>query len=125
MSPASREEIAAAVEETRRQLDSRPPQHASGEHPIPEMRVSEKTWFSWGVVVVVVGIAATVAVSLARGQALAQQADRTSDAVAALALKDAKNDADHARLTDLLERLEKKIDRIESKIDRADANGGK
>jgi uncharacterized protein HemX len=117
MSPASREEIQAAVEETRRQLDSRPPQHASGEHAVPEMRVSERTWFSWGVVVVVVGIAATVAVSLAKGQALAQQAARTDDVVQALRLKDAKNDADHARLTDLLERLEKKIDRIEQKLD--------
>lgn len=122
MSPASREEIAAAVEETRRHLDSRPPQHASGEHPVPEMRVSERTWFSWGVVVPAAGIVALIAVSVAQGRALAQQADKTTDDVTTLRLKVAESDAERRALASLLQRLEQKVDRIEAKLD---AKGGK
>ena len=115
MAAASRDDIKAMAEGVARAaLDSSPPRRGADE----PVTITPTTRFSWPIVSGVVVLAATVAGSFARGQALAQQADETTTQVKVHAVKLAEMDAERRALRDLLERLEKKVDRIEQKLDK-------
>lgn len=127
MSPATREEIAAAVEETRRQLDSRPPAPVTGEHVIPEMRVERS---SIGVTVAISAAVAIASAALSGGIVWGQTSTdlknaqtevakvearvtatekAAADARLSAAVELAENRAAHKSLMEAVERIERAV----------------
>jgi cell division protein FtsL len=126
VSPASKEEIQAVVEETRRLHDSAPPHRivdAQGREPEQPVVLTEKMRLSWPLVAAVIALTVTVAGSFARGQALAQQVDAAeanaravAAEVRALQLDAATRAAESRAIVKAIESLEKKIDKLAEKV---------
>lgn len=100
--------------DTRREVEAIA-RHESGEHPA---LVNEKVRVGWPVLLALLGAVATGAMAIARAQDAGVQVKDQAAKVQALEINAARNDADHAAIKSLLERMDKRLDRIDAKLDK-------
>lgn len=117
MSPASKEEVAAVVEETRRLYDSQPPRPAAPQlTPEREVTVTTGSRFAWPVVVALLGVAAIGAVGLAQAQDAGQEVKAHAQEIRALQVDSARNTEQHAAILEALKEIKSDLKELKAAV---------